>query len=195
MSGGDQAGWYSGSDSYKFVDPLIKGNSLHLKIVSPYITVDYAKTLLNAAKRKEIKIITSDSATTNNAVNLILKRTKVWPYVSFACYIIILEVAFALFHFYLLDIVFIPVLIVSFLLAIHHYKSMKGRKIYVRIAKKPFIHEKLYITDYMAITGSANLTYMGMHKNIEHIEMVDDRRKIDELTDHFDNLWKRAELV
>ena len=37
--------------------------------------------------------------------------------------------------------------------------------------------------------GSANLTYSGMHKNIEHIEVIKEGDRIAELEKHFRQLW------
>ncbi|MDE1811173.1 MAG: hypothetical protein KGH66_03965, partial [Candidatus Micrarchaeota archaeon] len=72
------------------------------------------------------------------------------------------------------------------------YTRRLETRLRVRIADKKFVHEKLYIGESTAITGSANLTFNGMHKNIEHIETTADPRKVQELTRHFDELWKQT---
>jgi len=59
----------------------------------------------------------------------------------------------------------------------------------VKVITERFVHEKLYISGNTAISGSANLTYNGMHKNIEHIEVTKDESKIREMRRHFESMW------
>ena len=66
-----------------------------------------------------------------------------------------------------------------------------AKNITVKTTGEDFVHEKLYISDTVAIVGSANLTYAGMHKNVEHIQMVDDKNEITELKEHFNSLWSK----
>ena len=50
---------YSGSESYKFIDRLLKTGRGTLRIVSPYIGAYYAKMLVDLAKQRKVYVITS----------------------------------------------------------------------------------------------------------------------------------------
>jgi phosphatidylserine/phosphatidylglycerophosphate/cardiolipin synthase-like enzyme len=185
---GDQTDWYSGDSSYKEIEGLIK-SSRFLKIISPYISPYYAKMLLSASQKKEIKIITSNSKINQRSISILSKKMNSKIYIKSFLYIITVGVIFAVIQFYFLAILTIIALILVAALALIRYSSIRKRKLYLKVAFEKFIHEKLYISDNAAISGSANLTYSGLHKNIEHIEMIDDKSKIDALAEHFDSLW------
>ena len=55
---------------------------------------------------------------------------------------------------------------------------------------KEFVHAKLYIGDSKAIESSANLTFTGMHKNIEHARVIDSPEDLSKLRKEFESLWK-----
>ena len=59
-------------------------------------------------------------------------------------------------------------------------------------APKEFVHAKMYVGDETAIEGSANLTYNGMHKNVEQISVTRNEKKIAELKEQFWKLWNSA---
>jgi phosphatidylserine/phosphatidylglycerophosphate/cardiolipin synthase-like enzyme len=77
------------------------------------------------------------------------------------------------------------------LLAHHFYKKRDSGNLEVRFCTNVFVHEKLYIGNDKAITGSANLTYNGLHKNIEHIEVINSIERIGKLKSHFNDLWSK----
>ena len=64
----------------------------------------------------------------------------------------------------------------------------KGSRIEFR-KPKGFVHSKFYIGENGAIQGSANLTYNGMHKNVENISIIRDQEGIEKLRKEFYKLW------
>ncbi len=47
-----QAGGYSGFESYRYVEPILKDSAGELLVISPYIGMGYAKMLVGLEKRK-----------------------------------------------------------------------------------------------------------------------------------------------
>ncbi|MDE1868484.1 MAG: hypothetical protein KGH60_00760 [Candidatus Micrarchaeota archaeon] len=192
MSDQRQDELYSGDSSYKFVDELIKNKDKTLRIVSPYISNHYTRMLLNMKRRKDIRIITSNISLEYR--NSLLKEFLGLGRFKRYMHLIAIFTVAAVFAFWirflgigLLATLFDIITIALFYMA---YRRRMEARLRVKIADKKFVHEKLYIGDSAAITGSANLTFNGMHKNIEHIERTNDQRKVSELARHFDELWK-----
>ena len=182
---------YSGDSSYKFVDELIKNRDKSLRIVSPYISNHYTRMLLDMKRRKDIKVITSNVSLEYR--NSLLKEfLGLGRFKRYMHLIVIFTLAAAsAFWIRLFPIGIIAALfdMVTIALFYRAYKKRMETRLRIKIADKKFVHEKLYIGDSTAITGSANLTFNGMHKNIEHIEVTNDQRKVTELATHFDELW------
>ena len=80
------------------------------------------------------------------------------------------------------------VLFVSILALYFAMVDANGSTVKLKIPSK-FVHAKMYIGDAEAIRGSANLTFKGMHKNIEHIELTSDPVQIKELEKQFWRIW------
>jgi phosphatidylserine/phosphatidylglycerophosphate/cardiolipin synthase-like enzyme len=181
---------YSGSDTHKYIDELINDNAKILKVITPYLGISYARTLVHISTRKRIYLIVSGDSTKKDeeAVRFITKKGRhvdIKPVI----YGSIIAIGIALAGVYPLA------LSIGILLAVYIYRAgiylPKHRNITVKIATNKFIHEKMYISEGSAIVGSANLTYSGTHKNIEHIEVIKEHKKVKELEEHFDNLWKK----
>jgi len=185
---GQQSRGYSGSDSYRYVDKLINDNGCALRIVSPFITPDYANELQRIAKKKRVYVITSraQSQKQNMAIGILQTRRKLVDFKAILIISIFLYLMFALNQF----VYFAAGLVV---LAIAILLWLKGPRsnLRLKVVTDKFIHEKLYISDDNAIVGSANLTYAGMHKNIEHIELINEQDKVNQLSEHFDELWSK----
>jgi len=168
---------------YKHVEKLIR-RSKNVFIVSPYIDEYYAKFILRHARNKKIYIISSSPD--EKAKKLLMKG-------GFPTLTLLLSIIMFLFYYLLrlagLNYMFI--LIIGFLLFalfIVRLSTKKPKSIRLKIPKE-FIHAKFYIGDYEAITGSANLTYRGMHKNIEHLEIRNDPDYIKKLKTEFWRMW------
>lgn len=182
---------YSGSSSYRFVDQLIKNKDKELMIVSPYIGNYYTRMLLKEGRRKRIRIITSGSSLAYKGSMLKKLHTRrLGSYLSIVLYFAILDaITIYLRFFYIMIIV---TLMLLFTISLAMWRRRKTEKnIELKTTGSEFVHEKLYISDSTAIIGSANLTYAGTHKNIEHIEVIRDRLEIEELKNHFNSLWSK----
>ncbi len=181
---------YSGSDTHKYIDKLISDNARSLKIITPYLGISYARTLVQLSTRKHIYVIVSGDSTKKDedAVKFIAKKGRHIDRKPIF-YGSLVAIGLAIIGVYPLA------LSIAALLVVYIYTAgiylPKHRNIIVKIATDRFIHEKMYISDTSAIVGSANLTYSGTHKNIEHIEIIKEPKKVKELGDHFDVLWKK----
>ncbi len=181
---------YSGDSSYRYVDKLIKNNDRELMIVSPYISDYYIRMLLRKGN-KQIRIITSNSSTSYKGTSInkyIMGGTK--GYVKATIFFLLLDLISIYLKFSYTTIILSAIVMVLLILAIRKFAKY-GSNIKVKVSKGKFIHEKLYIGREIAIVGSANLTYNGMHRNLEHIDVIRDRERIDGLKEHFEQLWSK----
>jgi phosphatidylserine/phosphatidylglycerophosphate/cardiolipin synthase-like enzyme len=185
---------YSGSDSYKFIDRLIKRHSGTLRIVSPYIGPYYAKMLVSAAMKGSVYVITSSSTgqseSQQTAIRILQRAGK--RNVSkkvIAYFALLLVISFAIGSYAIIALIALLFIIALYVELRRSKHPKSASNLFLKIATKRFVHEKLYISNLEAITGSANLTYNGTHKNIEHIEVVKDDYRIKVLSDHFSKLW------
>lgn len=184
---------YSGTDSYKYVEKLIKQGK-QVFIVSPYIDLYYAKFLLRHSAGKHISII---SSSIDSKAERLLSRGS-FPGKTLAMLIILAGLDYLTYEIgigisALLGL--LPVLIfITILLAVvfaYKLRHSKPEGIKLKIPKE-FVHAKFYVNEKTAISGSANLTYRGMHKNVEHLQINYGKREIDSLLDDFRSLWRRA---
>ena len=182
---------YSGNSSYKYVNQLIGNGDRELMIVSPYISNHYTKMLLRVCGRKRIRIITSEiSLGYRGSMLKGLHNRGLGSYINAILYFAALDAIVVYLRFYYVIGITTLLLLASLLFTMRR-RSKIGKNIKLKTTGEDFVHEKLYITGSMAIVGSANLTYNGTHKNIEHIEVITDREAIKNLTDHFNSLWQR----
>jgi len=191
---------YSGSESYKYIDMLLNSRSEKIKIITPFIGNYYARMLNQISKKKKVYILLSKSAEENNkdAVSMLrgpepFKLKFPLLAISILYFLILGFLWNSLDQIKIQFLIILYILIVLFLVSYSFIQSLKklGQNLHIKIAGDVFIHEKIYIADDVAIVGSANLTYSGTHKNIEHIDMIRDKNKIAELERHFDDLWRR----
>lgn len=180
---------YSGDSSYRFVDRMIDGGTSTLRIVSPFISVSYADRLLRAARGRRVYVITSGSHGNDEAVGVLVKGRRTGIFRP-AAYLTVLSAALYLFKLYLFATVSLLMLVLFGYAAVAR-RRRRLPNLHVKVVTNRFIHEKLYLTDEEAVVGSANLTYSGMHKNIEHIDVTRDQAKVTKLTDHFNELWSK----
>ncbi len=179
----DKRDWYSGDSSFKYIDRLIRSRSDKLLICTPYIDRYYLKMLKRESYKKRVMLISS-KASEQKISEALRDRRRLYlilfiiPYSILSLY---LYATIRLFSYY----VFIPILFAVIAAALS-----RNNRIRVKIIKKSFVHEKIYINDDTAIVGSANLTFVGTHKNIEHIRIISDRAKANEMSDYFNKLWQ-----
>ncbi len=172
---------YSGDSSYRHIDKLINGKGRNLRIISPYISDYYTKMLHRAARKKKVYVITHGESNSKKAPMTHGFRLKMLIYFA------VIGLLLMFFKFYIFAFGSFAVFAIVLYFGI---KGIKGNpNLRLKFVNDKFIHEKMYIGDALAIVGSANLTYSGMHKNIEHLEIITDQSRIDELAAHFDELW------
>ncbi|VVB76767.1 PLD-like domain protein [uncultured archaeon] len=178
-------GWkhqsYSGSSSYLYVEDLLRRQK-NLLIVSPFIDGYYARYLLSHSHGKNIRIISSSMQ--DDAAKL-LRNTDLRPALGFASAVFVANVAFFLLGWQFIAFAALSSIAAAAFIALS-FKKHSG--ITVKVPKS-FVHAKMYIGDDLAIEGSANLTYAGMHKNVEHVEVITDRARVAELRRQFIELW------
>lgn len=182
---------YSGTESYRYVERLIRDGK-DLSIISPYVSLRYAKMLSNHARRHRVRLITSRSPTNEDALSYLGKHAG--TYRRWAKASLFLAVLAAL--GFLLDLYYVyPALaaVSTSLAIVSASKYGKGEaRLSFRIAGGAFVHEKLYLSKGTAIVGSANLTFNGLHRNVEHIEVITEGNRLETLYRHFNELWRSS---
>lgn len=174
--------YYSGQQCYKFAEGLIR-RGREILIVSPYIDGYYARFLMENSDGKKIKILSSSM---DPEAKRILRRKKPLGMLS-AVSLLVLSVDYLSLTARLLTIFVIVVSAIILAVALVAFK-LKKYEMEVKVPRG-FVHAKMYISENEAIHGSANLTYSGMHKNVEHIEVIREREKIEMLRKEFYRLW------
>ncbi|HIH50696.1 MAG: phospholipase D-like domain-containing protein [Candidatus Micrarchaeaceae archaeon] len=180
---------YSGDSSYKYVDRLIKEDDSELMIISPYLSGYYVNMLAKAAQERRIRVITSNNSLgyKNSGLQDFAARS-ISGYIKAIVFFLILDAISVYLNFAYTTIMLTAILLLTVLLAYLRHKRANSN-LQVKVITERFVHEKLYISGNTAISGSANLTYNGMHKNIEHIEVTKDESKIREMRRHFESMW------
>ncbi|MDE1825781.1 MAG: hypothetical protein KGH61_03160 [Candidatus Micrarchaeota archaeon] len=175
---------YSGKNVYRYIEQVItKGR--RVLIVSPYIDRYYANFILSNSKGRKFYILSSSME--DSAKRLLTKGRFPKDAAYLSTLLVVAEAFLYLSRAYLPFLYLLPVAALSIaamiLLAIR-----KPMNINLRFPKE-FVHAKLYVSESMAVHGSANLTYKGMHKNIEHVEVAYDEGEIKRLENQFWQLW------
>ncbi|MGD0729438.1 MAG: phospholipase D-like domain-containing protein [Candidatus Micrarchaeaceae archaeon] len=181
---------YSGESSYTYVDKLVKNKDKELMIISPYISNYYTRMLLKQANSKRIRVITSESSMSyrdSKLSKLVVSGIK--GYIKAIIFLIILDIISIYLQFNYTTIALSAIILILSLFSYLRHKNQK-RNLQVKVIRNKFVHEKMYIAKDTAIIGSANLTYKGMHKNVEHIEIIRDKEKINSLKTHFEEMWR-----
>ena len=180
---------YSGDSSYRYINQLIGNRDRELMVISPYISNHYTRMLLKACGRKRIRIITSEiSLGYRGSMLKGLRNRGLGGYMTAILYFAALDAIVIYLRLYYIVGATTLLLLISLLLTMRRRRNIV-KNMMLKTTGEQFVHEKLYISDSMAIVGSANLTYAGMHRNIEHIEVIKDRNEIEELKRHFNSLW------
>jgi phosphatidylserine/phosphatidylglycerophosphate/cardiolipin synthase-like enzyme len=181
MFGKSKKASYSGKDCYKQVEKLLTSGK-RLLIISPYIDAYYADFLLHNSEGRDIHVISSSLE--GNAKKILNSNRNRRNFQGFSFSFVLLSIGF-----FLLNLAQVSelALLVAFIIIVYSF-TQKSASIRLRVPKK-FVHAKMYISEAMAIHGSANLTYKGLHENIEHIDVVDDIGEVKALEEQFWSLW------
>lgn len=179
----EERDWYSGDSSFKYIDRLIRSRSDKLLVCTPYIDRYYLKMLKRESYKKRVMLISS-KASEQKISEALRDRRRLYLMlfiIPYSAVLLYLYMTIRLSSYYLL----IPILLAAIAAALS-----RNNRIRVKIIKSSFVHEKIYINDNTAIVGSANLTFQGTHKNIEHIRVISDPAKVGEMSEYFDRLWE-----
>ncbi len=184
---------YSGTESYKYIEPLLRERGSRLIVVSPYISPDYARIIVREAGKRSVYVLTSEAsrgASQGEAIRILQSTRRLSRrYVAIMAYLSLLLATSLVIHSYYLALLVASVMM-AFSVVLLSTSRSPGRYLHLKIAGPNFVHEKLYISDTKAIVGSANLTYSGLHRNVEHIEIIRDGARRRELIAHFESLWR-----
>ena len=182
----------STESSYKSVEKLLFSKGRNLYVISPFVSTYYLKVLKRISSRKNVYLITSEAAF-KKSIEISGSYKFGRPKVAHAAIVLAMFAAAYLASEYIAALIFLDAMAAW---CMFYFIGMAGgsrkSRMHVRVVRGNFVHEKVYISDSMAITGSANLTYSGMHKNTERIAIIDSRKDIGELRRHFEELWHKA---
>ncbi len=178
---------YSGSDSHRFVDALIM-ESGNLDVVSPYISAGYARMLSEHASRYRVRVVTSGMDQNEPALSEFGHSRAYQKWLKGALFFLLLTALAGALGLYYALAVLAPVTVLLAFGASLFARRRQGN-LRVKVANRVFVHEKLYLCDRVAITGSANLTFSGMHRNVEHLDIAVSRERVEALREHFEELW------
>ncbi len=173
----------SGVDNYRHVERLLRSGR-EICIISPYIDAYYAATIRRYANRKRFYIISSKLDTKARSI---LESGVSWlGVVVFAA--VVAFVIWLLFVLMLLTLAILLLAGIAVLARIAVFKVFSRNGIRLKVPRH-FVHAKMYMSERMAISGSANLTYKGMHSNVEHIDVIYDPKEILEFKKQFWRIW------
>lgn len=172
---------YYGKRAYKYVDKLLKGEK-DLLIVSPYLDDYYAAYLAKHSHGRKRYII---SSSIRSSAAKKLQRNQLSNSLTSA--FLAASVNWLLFLIGSFNLPF-AIASVGSGLALVAYSLLHRNRIYLKVPKE-FVHVKMYVGDSVAVEGSANLTYAGMHKNIETVRLIRDAKEIEALKRQFWTLW------
>jgi phosphatidylserine/phosphatidylglycerophosphate/cardiolipin synthase-like enzyme len=182
----------STESSYKAVEKLLFSKGRNLYIISPFVSAYYLKALKRISSRKNVYLITSESSY-KKAVEYAGSSNYGIPKPQHAAVVAAVAVLAFILRQYIITLLAIDMFgIWASFFSVAMLSPKKKSRMHVRIVRGNFVHEKVYISEKSAITGSANLTYSGMHKNTERINIVDDKKEIEELRRHFEDMWRKA---
>jgi hypothetical protein len=180
--------------------PSLRAATRSLDIVSPYLSPEYAQLLLSKAKSGVVvRLVTSDSSGRRHqqALGILGQSTGGYSLDKRFWRLFSLAVLSGIFGIVLRNQVGILLLASSLILVVAAFAKNIRRKqgsiaqLFVKIVPSTqLVHVKLYIIDrQIAFTGSANLTYYGMNRNIEQIEMKTIPSEVQAEIGVFSNIW------
>ncbi len=182
----ERASYHYGSDSYRHIDRMLD-TSRRMHIVSPYLDRYYAERIFRNASRSEFYIISSSM---DEGARHVLRRRGSLPtlavYGLFSAALLYAFIALGIYGYALLA----PAIPLVIGMAKYRSSSSRSRRIHLKVPDR-FVHAKMYVSERQAVMGSANLTYKGMHSNVEAIEVTEEQDKVDKLLDQFWEMWDK----
>ncbi len=188
---------YDGQNAGSVLLPLIHSARRQLFVCSPFIGPGYARLLVQKARSGvDVYVLTSlasENKTHQAALAVLTSRSQPMLHRSF---ILIgfgfLFLLFSLLHsswiFMYLSAMFLAIGLVYGLRKLHAPRHRSGLQLRI---SRAFIHAKIYgADDAIAATGSANLTFSGLNRNVEHVEIFEGS-EASPVIDSFYELWNR----
>jgi phosphatidylserine/phosphatidylglycerophosphate/cardiolipin synthase-like enzyme len=172
---------YYGSASHKYVDRLLREGS-EILIVSPYIDGYYARMIKKSGRRFYI----ISSSPTDEAERILSGGRSLMFSFSVSLAVVAADYLASILHLLSTALLIVSVLLI--LVSALYYIRGSPKVVWLRKPRR-FTHAKMYVSDKTAIEGSANLTYKGMHENVEHIGVSYDEARISELRKQFWKMW------
>ncbi len=175
--------YYYGSDTHRYINEVIHSDG-DVLIVSPYLDRYYADMLSSKPSRNRLYIISSSlDRDVQHHLSKKKSRLPIAGYVALSAVILYLM--------YLIGISGMPLAISLIPVVVGTIKYGRIHNNITLKIPKQFVHAKMYVSDSMAITGSANLTYAGTHRNIEHIDIIYNNDEISRLKEQFWSMWNK----
>jgi phosphatidylserine/phosphatidylglycerophosphate/cardiolipin synthase-like enzyme len=174
--------YYYGSDTHRFINELI-GRKGEIMLVSPYIDRYYAEALLRKSRGRKFYLISS--SVEEDVLGLLRGGSPLWIIAYLGLSMILLGL-----------LLFVGATGAALLLSLVPFAvgiirgAGRGSGVILKVPKQ-FVHVKMYISEGMAITGSANLTYKGTHKNVEQINIIYNKSDIEKLKEQFWSMWNK----
>lgn len=174
--------YYYGSDTHRYINELIdrKGEIL---MVSPYVDRYYAELIIKKARGRKIYLISSSIEA--DVMKMFNTSSRLWLLAYIGLSIILLGLLLFIGASGAVLSLFLVPLIIGFIKI-----PVRKSEVVLKVPKQ-FVHVKMYISEGMAITGSANLTYKGTHKNVEQINITYNGVDIGKLKNQFWGMWKK----
>jgi len=187
---------YDGSNAGKIILPLIHGTRAHLRVCSPFISPGYARLLRKKAEESiTVQVITTEARENRNHQESlkILEGTEksfIRPFSLFMMTGFLLAFLGVVTSQSLLTVIGFLLFMVGVCLAIlGRRKHRMPNPVQLHISRQ-FIHSKMYIADDEdAVTGSANLTFSGLNRNVEHLDIFHGQEKVQPVIKSFRMLW------
>jgi phosphatidylserine/phosphatidylglycerophosphate/cardiolipin synthase-like enzyme len=173
-------------------------NSKKLIIISPWISEETAKMLLDLASRNiEVSLITTNDTSEfhkKGLKNLIgverkIKREGNTVLARLGILLFILGALLALINFF--GIILSILGIFLFLKFRRIFEEVCFPKIKNLIITKEKLHAKLILTEKLIGIGSPNFTYSGLISNIESFAWIEDRETYEKLIDEINKLIEK----
>lgn len=189
---------YDGQNAGSVLLPLIHSARRQLFVCSPFISPQYARLLVQKVRSGvDVYVLTSLASENKTHQEALAVLTGHSPPMLHRCFILLafgfLFLLFSILHsswiFMYLGAMFLAFGLVYGLRRLHDRRHRSGLQLRI---SRAFVHAKIYgADDAIAATGSANLTFGGLNRNLEHLEIFEGS-EASPVIDSFYELWNRS---
>ncbi len=174
------------------LEDILLSAKTRLWVVSPWISPKYANILVKkASEGVNVKLLTSNDFSNkthrNSVSNMITFKRKIKRSPAYLSIIFtFLFLALASIELFWLALTVVPIFI--FLRYGITFVAEPKLQITIFDKRKEFTHSKIYISDHISATGSANLTESGLWRNVETIVVMRDPEVTEDISKVFHNM-------